>query len=188
MRNVFLAALLVFSAFSTEAAFAQSGYPTRYNFGTTPTPDELSRFFSVPPDGAGLPQGRGTVAQGATIYASRCAGCHGTNMQGALEVYGGGGPLVGGRGTLQSAQPIKTVESYWPYATTIFDYVKRTMPQDAPGSLTDDETYSLVAFILFSANIVGKDKVLDAADLPKIAMPNQKGFMIDKNLETANYR
>jgi mono/diheme cytochrome c family protein len=179
-----LVALLILS----RAVAAQNGYPVRLNFGTTPAPGELSQFFATAPDGSGLPPGKGSVAEGLKVYAQRCASCHGDKMQGVAGRDGDGGALVGGRGSLRSDRPIKTVESYWPYATTIFDYVKRAMPQDAPGSLTNDQVYSVVAVILYTGKIVGEAIVLDATTLPRIVMPNHEGFMTDKNLATANYR
>lgn len=142
--------------------------------GTKATPQELSRFFAIPPDGAGLPDGRGTVAMGRQVYAEKCMTCHGDKLQGVKAT--GGLALIGGRGTLTSAKPLKTTESYWPYATTMFDFIKRAMPFNAPGSLKDDEVYALVAYILAEGHVVGEDAVMDKASLPKVQMPNRDGF------------
>ena len=142
--------------------------------GTKATPQELARFFAIPPDGAGLPAGSGSVAQGKQVYAEKCVMCHGDKLQGVKAT--GGLPLIGGRGTLTSAKPLKTTESYWPYATTMFDYIKRAMPFNAPGSLKDDEVYALVAYILAEGHVIGEDAVLDKVSLPKVAMPNRDGF------------
>lgn len=174
----------------------QAGYPARYAFGATPSPTELSRFFAIPPDGRGLPPGGGTYAQGEEIYAVQCAACHGEKLEGwsggmamPPEMAAmGDGRLVGGRGSLATPMPVFTVESYWPYATTLWDYIKRAMPQQAPGSLADDEVYSLVAYLLGEANIVPKTLVMDAFSLPKVAMPNRDGFVPDARPELELYR
>ena len=128
--------------------------------------------ISIGPDGAGLPPGKGTVAQGETVYAAKCQACHAEK--------GAGGPndrLVGGAGTIAPDKaPVKTVGSYWPYATTLFDYVRRAMPWDRPKSLTDDEVYAVAAYVLYLNGIIGQDDVLDAQSLPKVKMPNREGF------------
>src|SRR5581483_7499873 len=140
---------------------------------------ELAKFFSIPADGAGLPPGSGTPATGAKVFAENCAACHGDKGQGNPAKGVGGDRLLGGRGTLASAAPIKTVESYWPYSTTLFDYVKRAMPFSAPGSLSDNEVYSVVAYILSEANIIKPTETMDATSLPKVMMPNRDGFVPD---------
>jgi cytochrome c len=143
------------------------------HLGKPPDPDLLKAWdISIPPDGSGLPIGRGSVAEGAAIYEAKCVMCHGAS--------GGGQPadrLTGGIGTLASAQPIKTVASYWPYATTLFDYIRRAMPVSAPRSLTSHEVYALCAYILSVDGIVPKSAVLDAKSLPKVRMPNRDGFI-----------
>lgn len=155
---------------------AYSGPPL--NFGTTPSAAELSKMFSYPASGRGLPAGSGNWAQGEKVYEQKCLACHGDKLQG---VKGLGEALVGGRGTLVNNDPnkgpVKTVESYWPYATSVFDYVKRAMPFNAPGSLTDTEVYQAVAYVLGQGNIIGKSEVLDAQTLPKVNMPNKDGFV-----------
>jgi cytochrome c len=141
---------------------------------------------SIPADGTGLPPGRGTPAQGAIVYAQSCAACHGEKLEGQKTI--GAPALIGGRGTLNRVPklgtpptnlPVKTVESYWPYATTVFDYVRRAMPMTAPGSLSDDQVYAVTAYILAQARIVPADAVLDAKTLPAIRMPNRDGFVAD---------
>jgi S-disulfanyl-L-cysteine oxidoreductase SoxD len=127
--------------------------------------------FTVMPDGEGLPTGSGTAKAGAAVYQQHCAACHGAEGEGTLNDR-----LVGGRGTIHSALPVKTVGSYWPYATTVFDYIRRAMPYTAPGSLSDDEVYALTAFLLFKNDIVAEDDVLDAQTLPKVRMPNRDNF------------
>jgi cytochrome c len=151
--------------------------PPEPNFGAPVAAAELARYVAIPPSGAGLPPGRGDVARGAEVYSAKCAACHGEHLEGLKEK--GGPALVGGRGTLATTKPLKTVESYWPYATTIFDYVKRAMPFNAPGSLADDEVYAVTAFVLASAHVVPEGAALDAASLPKVEMPNHNGFYPD---------
>src|SRR5438067_2514788 len=116
---------------------AQQGYPARLDLGTAATSQDLAEFYSILPDGRGLPPGKGTYAEGQKIYADSCSVCHGDKLQGIPAAGIGGDKLIGGRGTLASEAPVKTIESYWPYATTVFDYVKRSMPLNAPGSLSD---------------------------------------------------
>jgi S-disulfanyl-L-cysteine oxidoreductase SoxD len=168
----------------TQAVSAQQ----MHDFGTTPSPQELARFFAIPPDGRGLPVGKGTYAVGQKVYAEICAACHGDKLQGIPTAGIGGDRLIGGRGTLASEAPVKTVESYWPYATTLFDYVKRAMPLTAPGSLSDEQVYSVVAYILGEASILPKDATVDASNLPHIAMPNRDGFVPDPRPEIELYR
>jgi cytochrome c len=154
------------------ALFAQS---PRYGVGRTPTSDEIRQWdISVAPDGTGLPPGSGTAAAAKEIYTNRCAKCHGSEGQGRDSV-----PLAGGQGTLASPKPLKTVGSYWPYATTIWDYINRAMPFDRPGTLTHDQVYSLTAYLLFRNGIISETTVVDAASLSKIQMPNRRGFVPD---------
>jgi S-disulfanyl-L-cysteine oxidoreductase SoxD len=130
--------------------------------------------ISIGPDGKGLPPGRGTAAQGAEIYLSKCQACHGEK--------GAGRPndtLVGGIGSLGSDKtPIRTVGSYWPYATTLFDYVRRAMPFQESKSLQNDEIYAISAYILNLNGIIAENEVMDAQSLPKVKMPNRDGFIL----------
>jgi hypothetical protein len=128
----------------------------------------------IPPSGANLPPGSGTAEKGKAIYAAQCARCHGaTGREGPEE------PLVGGIGSLASPKPVKTVGSYWPYATTLWDYINRAMPFDRPGMLPPDDVYSVTAYVLQLNGIVSAGDVLDANTLPKIRMPNRDGFVPD---------
>lgn len=170
----------------TVSASAQG--TTRFGFGSPATKQELSKFFAIPPDGHGLPSGSGDAATGAKVYAEHCAACHGDHLQGNPAKGIGGDKLIGGRGTLASKNPIKTVESYWPYATTLFDYVKRAMPFNAPGSLSDHDAYSVVAYILAQAKIIKPTETMNAATLPKVLMPNRDGFEPDPRPELQLYR
>src|SRR5581483_2533417 len=159
-----------------------------YGFGTKVEPAELAKYFSIPADGRGLPPGSGTAAAGAKVYAETCAACHGDKLQGNPEKGIGGDKLLGGRGSLATKTPVKTVESYWPYSTTLFDYVKRAMPFNAPGSLKDDEVYAVVAYILSEAKIIKPTDTMNAQSLPKVVMPNRDGFIPDSRPELSLYR
>jgi len=143
--------------------------------GRTATETEIRAWdIDVSPTGAGLPPGKGTAKEGARIYGVKCSACHGmTGTEGPAP------PLVGGKGTLTKQNPIKTVGSYWPYATTLYDYIRRAMPFPAPQSLTADELYAVVAWILAQNGIIPDDRILDAASLPQITMPNRDGFVPD---------
>lgn len=143
------------------------------DLGRLATADEVAAWdISIPPSGSGLPPGSGTAKQGAAVYAAKCFACHGAN--------GAGKPadaLVGGIGTLTSAAPLRTVGSYWPYATTLFDYVRRAMPYDRPMSLSNDEVYAVSAYILSLNGIITEDATMNAKTLPKVEMPNRNGFV-----------
>lgn len=153
------------------AAPAVTGTP---NLGRAATVAEVAAWdLSIPPDGAGLPPGRGTPAQGAIVYEQKCQTCHGDK--------GAGQPndrLVGGHGTLASKTPVRTIGSYWPYATTVFDYVRRAMPYTQSHSLSDDETYAVTAYLLHLNGIIGEASVMDAETLPKVRMPNRDNFIL----------
>jgi len=177
----------VLVVFISAAAFAQDTAP-RYGFGTVVSNQELANYFSIPADGRGLPAGSGKAADGAKIYADSCAACHGEKLEGNPAKGIGGDKLLGGRGSLATKTPVKTVESYWPYSTTLFDYVKRAMPFNAPGSMKDDEVYAVVAYILSEAKIIKPAEVMDAKTLPKVAMPNRDGFIADPRPELELYR
>ena len=127
--------------------------------------------LSVYPDGRGLPAGQGSAAQGRPLYEARCAKCHGADGE------GGSGGTLAGRGSLTDPDPDQTVGNYWPYATTLFDFIRRAMPMDAPASLGDDEVYAVSAYVLYLNRIVGLDDRLDADTLPRIRMPNRDGFV-----------
>jgi S-disulfanyl-L-cysteine oxidoreductase SoxD len=167
-------------------SLGQQGYGGPYDFGSTPTEEEIAAIdIDAMPDGRGLPPGSGTYERGKEVYMAQCAGCHGEQLEGIAEL--GGDKLIGGRGSLASGSPIKTVESYWPYAPTLFDYVKRAMPLPAPGSLSDDEVYALTAFILAEADIIDQDQAMDASTLPAVEMPNRAGFIPDPRPDVHNY-
>jgi S-disulfanyl-L-cysteine oxidoreductase SoxD len=146
-----------------------------YHVGRVPTDDDTRALgVMVAPDGRGLPAGSGTAVQGKAVFAARCASCHGAKGEG-----GDGPALVGGKGTLATAAPKRTVGSYWPYATTVWDYVNRAMPFNQPGTLSYDEVYAVSAYVLFLNEIVGETQVIDAHSLPLVRMPNRDGFVPD---------
>lgn len=167
MSSLRIVAAVVGTAWLTLAA-AQEGP----RLGIPATPEEIAGWdISIGPDGAGLPPGSGTAAAGKAVYEAKCLSCHG--------VEGAGQPndrLVGGVGTMRDAAPIRTVGSYWPYATTVFDYIRRAMPYVAPHSLMNDETYAVTAYLLALNGIIGEDEVMDASSLPKVVMPNRDNF------------
>jgi S-disulfanyl-L-cysteine oxidoreductase SoxD len=165
-RTALCAAMLIAGSLP---AFAQAP-----QFGQPIAPTDIAPWdISIGPDGAGLPAGRGTPKQGEAVYTAKCQACHGEK--------GAGRPsdaLVGGAGTIASDQPaVKTVGSYWPYATTLFDYIRRAMPWNETKSLSNDEVYAVSAYILHLNGIIGADDALDAQSLPKLKMPNRDGFI-----------
>jgi len=157
------------------AAVTLAAQSPKYGVGRPPTPDEMRRLGSaIAPDGTGLPAGSGTVAAGRDVFAVQCARCHGPTGEGDV-----GARLVGGQGTLATPRPLRTVGSFWPYATTLWDYVNRAMPFDKPSLLEPSEVYAVVAFILNLNGIIDESRVMDAATLPKVRMPNRDGFVVD---------
>ena len=164
------------------------GYPSKFSFGETATEGDIASIaIAIPPDGKGLPPGSGDYAKGKQVFEMACAACHGADLKGVTGLpdmpSGAALRLVGGRGTLTSQKPIVTVESYWPYATTLFDYIRRAMPYMAPGSLSADEIYAVSAYILAEGKIIDRSAVLDAESLPKVDMPNHDGFIPDPRPE-----
>jgi cytochrome c len=145
------------------------------DFGRRATPDEIKLWdIDVRPDGKGLPEGGGSVEHGKSVFEENCSGCHGDKGEGGIRDR-----LVGGQGTLASVMPVTTVGSFWPYATTLFDYIHRAMPYQAPGSLSVNDTYAVAAYILSLNGIIAADGKLDKESLPKVQMPNRGGFVPD---------
>ena len=175
-RNVAAAIAL---SFLSGSRFAEQA---RLGIGTPATSEQIHGWdIDVRPDGAGLPPGQGTVAQGEKIFAEQCAACHGEKGQNPAKGFD---RLVGGKGTLATPKPVQTVGSYWPYATTVFDYVRRAMPFPAPQSLTSDEVYSVVAYLLYLNDIVPRETLMNAQELKKVKMPNADGFIPDGRPDT----
>ena len=132
------------------------------------------------PDGAGLPPGRGSVADGQKVYAAKCVACHGADAKGGA-VYG---TMVGGIGSMNSSPRVLTPGSMYPYAPILFDYIRRSMPMDRPQTLTNDEVYALSAYLLNLNGLVPASAVMDAQSLPKVQMPNRAGFVQDDRPDT----
>ena len=144
-----------------------------FRLGRPATVDEIKKIdVEVLPDGRGLPTGSSTAERGRDLYVRQCAACHG-----ASGTEGPADPLAGGRGSLGTARPLKTVGSFWPYATTLWDYINRAMPYDRPGSLTVDEVYGVTAYVLYLNGIVTDRETLTHDTLPRVRMPNRDGFV-----------
>ena len=174
------AAVIAFAVAGLGITIAAQSPPARYGIGRAASPDEVKALdIDVMPDGRGLPPGSGTVREGAGVYAAKCASCHGAKGEGGTAER-----LVGrndGDSFAYATNPklIRTIGSYWPYATTLYDYTFRSMPFMQPGTLTPNETYSLVAFLLYQNDVVKEDAVMDAASLPKVVMPAKGHFVVD---------
>lgn len=165
-------AALLGAALATTPGFAAE----RYGLGTPASDAEIAQLdIDVRPDGRGLPEGRGSVSDGARLFAERCEACH--QAGGTKPAAAGFDVLVGGQGTFATGKPVRTIGTYWPYATTLFDYIQRAMPFPEPRSLKPDETYAIVAYLLNANGIVPQDTVLDRASLPDVVMPFRDGFI-----------
>ena len=158
----------------TVAGYTCSVAQETPNLGRPATPAEVAGWdISIPPDGTGLPPGSGTPEQGAIVYTQKCQACHGEK--------GAGQPndrLVGGQGTLASTSPVRTIGSYWPYATTVFDYVRRAMPYTQSQSLSNDEVYAVTAYLLHLNGIIRAQDAMNAQTMPQVQMPNRESFIL----------
>jgi cytochrome c len=164
-----LAAVLLVVA----AGCAPVAAPEGPKLGRAVTEAQIAAWdISILPDGTGLPAGSGTAAAGAAVYAQKCQSCHGEKGAGTPNDR-----LVGGQGTLTSATPVRTIGSYWPYATTVFDYTRRAMPYMQPHSLTNDEVYAVTAYLLNLNGLIGEQDVMNATTLPRVKMPNRDNFV-----------
>jgi cytochrome c len=153
-----------------------AGEPNELGIGRVAKPAEIAaRATSVTPDGKGLPSGRGNAVTGRAIYMAKCAACHGAKGEGNDDFP----QLVGGQGTLATAKPIQTIGSFWPHATTVWDYINRAMPYQDAGTLKPDEVYAVTAYLLHKNGIVGEHTELNRISLPTIKMPNRDGFVPD---------
>ncbi|MEQ8485566.1 MAG: cytochrome c [Pseudomonadales bacterium] len=171
VRLLVAVAMLSSAACAADALAADRAGP---GLGEAVDADTLAAAsLTVYPDGAGLPPGRGDARAGAVVYAAHCLACHGPGGRGGVN-----DALVGGHDTLAGAAPQRTVGSFWPYATTVFDYVRRAMPYPAPGSLSTDQVYAVTAYLLAEHGIIDADTVLDAETLPAVVMPNRDGFLL----------
>ena len=158
--------------FLVLVAFSGVAFAAGPNLGQSLTAADLAAWnINVMPDGTGLPPGSGTSAKGAPIYAQKCAHCHGEQGKGGVNAA-----VVGGA-PVKSMDATKTIANFWPYATTLFDFIRRAMPFQQPRSLTDDEVYALTAYILALNKLIGEQDVMDAQTLPKVRMPNRDGFI-----------
>jgi cytochrome c len=159
----------MFSTLMLAAMLAQSGKPV--------SAEEIRAIdLTVFPNGSGLPRGKGTAARGAALYKEKCAECHNEKGEGRDQQYP---RLVGGIGSLATAKPVKTVGSYWPHATTVFDYIRRAMPYETPRTLSADEVYSITAVLLHWNGIIGENDELNEKTLPQVKMSNREGFVPD---------
>ena len=175
--------LIMISLFISFSLYAEN---RKYNIGKLATKIEIAGWdIDVRPDGVGAPKGSGNALDGEEIYVNRCAACHGDFGEGVDRWPA----LVGGDGTLASHDPEKTTGSYWPYASTIFDYVYRSMPFGEAQTLTHDETYKLVAYLLNMNEIIDEDFVLSEKNIGKIKMPNANGFSLpDPRPDVTKYK
>jgi mono/diheme cytochrome c family protein len=184
---VLLALLLAACKLDSRADYLGDKNPRRFAIGRTPNATEIAAVdIDVSPNGAGLPAGSGTPEQGAPIFAGACASCHGANGEGKAPAYP---QLVGGpKGVFNFASDYKiprTIGNYWPYATTLYDYIRRAMPLTAPGSLNADQTYAVTAFLLNKEGIIPDGTVLDAKSLAAIKMPARDHFVSDDRAGSA---
>jgi len=170
IAGIVLATLATACATSTTGPSNRAAGPA---LGRAATAQEVAAWdISIPPSGAGLPAGSGTVKQGESVYVVKCQACH--------AAKGAGKPadqLAGGIGSLATDKPVRTVGSYWPYATTLFDYIRRAMPSTNPMSLSDGEVYAVTAYLLHLNGIVGEDAEMNARTLAQVKMPNRDGFV-----------
>jgi mono/diheme cytochrome c family protein len=151
-----------------------SAADTSPNLGTPATAEDVAKvYWSTTTDGDNLPAGKGSAKEGEALYAASCIACHGAGGKDGVSRA-----LVGGVGSLATDKPVKSLGSFWPYSTTVFDYVRRAMPYTAPMSLTNDEYYAITAYLLYINGIVKQNQVLDAKSLPKVKMPNRDGFVL----------
>ena len=171
-KRIYLLAAVIGTA---PAAQAQ-----QYGLGRTPSAEEIRALGATTnPSGAGLPAGNGTAKEGRAVYELRCKECHGPEGKGAEQIG-----FIGKPEQLREAPPVRTVGSYWPYATTLWDYTNRAMPFDRPGTLTADQVYAVTAYVLFLNGIIAEDAVIDAVSLPGVEMPNKSGFIPDGRPDT----
>jgi S-disulfanyl-L-cysteine oxidoreductase SoxD len=173
MRSGLIPAVGVALSLAAGAGFAETS-----NFGKPIDPAYFAGWdISIAPDGTGLPPGAGTPADGARIYAEKCALCHGPDGKGGVAGVNSA-PLVGGGPITDISAATKTIANFWPYSTTLFDYIRRAMPWQQPMTLANDEVYALTAYILALNKLIGNNDTMNAETLPKVRMPNRDGFIV----------
>jgi cytochrome c len=178
MRELRIAAIAAFALNCVTPAHAQSPY----GIGRTATPAEIAGWnIDIDRYGNNLPPGSGIVSHGHEVFDQQCAACHGEKGEGGV-----GDRLVGGQGTLATPRPVKTVGSYWPYAPTLFDYIRRAMPQNAPQSLSNQDVYAVSAYIMYLNGLLPAEATLDAKSLSAIKMPNRNMFVGDSRPDVTN--
>jgi mono/diheme cytochrome c family protein len=174
-KDLAVATLLVLVAVDARAQ-------SPYGIGRPATPPEIAGWnIDIGRDGRNLPPGSGSASRGREVFEQQCASCHGEQGQGGV-----GDQLAGGQGTLATAKPVRTVGSYWPYAPTLFDYIRRAMPQNAPQSLSNDDVYAVSAYVLNLNGLLAADATVDAKSLAAIKMPNRDGFGVDPRPDVKN--
>jgi cytochrome c len=170
MRSVTAVVIVLLALVASTSSVAQE----TPNLGRPATPAEIAGWdISILPDGTGLPPGSGTPEQGAVVYTQKCQSCHGEKGTGKPNDQ-----MVGGQGTLTSKSPVRSIGSYWPYATTVFDYVRRAMPYTQTQSLTNEQVYAVTAYLLHLNGIIGPQDAMTAQTLPQVKMPNRDNFIV----------
>ena len=182
-NRIYVVSLLVACMSAAPAWADHHGEAGQYGIGKPATAEEIAGWdIDIRPDGKGLPPGSGSVEDGEMMYEAKCASCHGSFGEGV-----GRYPILsGGEGTLTEPRPEKTVGSFWPYASTLWDYIHRAMPFTQPQSLSDDEVYAITAYVLYLNDLVEDDFVLTPETFTSIEMPNQDGFFLDDRPDTSN--
>lgn len=181
----FLPAVLVLIPLILSAApLPEHSFPQKFNIGRPADPQSIQQLdIDIRPDGQGLPESSGTAEEGEKVYQQQCLACHGERGEGGINdklvgrLPDDAFPFAGSR------PPAKTIGNYWPYATTLFDYIRRTMPYTQPGSLSDQDVYSVTAYLLYLNGIIDWETELHKNNLPKIAMPSQGRFVNDDRLQ-----
>jgi cytochrome c len=173
MMNLKQAIILASLFFLPQTQYQAQAAPEGPKLGKPASPQDIEALsMTVFPDGKGLPAGHGTVTEGKAVYDQYCANCHGAKGSG-----GSAEELAGAKRGLKDASPDKTIGSYWPYATTLFDFIRRSMPLNAPGSLTKDQVYAVCAYLLHINGIIPETAEMNATTLPLVTMPNREGFI-----------
>jgi S-disulfanyl-L-cysteine oxidoreductase SoxD len=185
--NRAITVMVLAANFACIAALAQT--PDYNNIGRAPSQEEIKAWdIAIGLDGKELPPGSGTTKEGAEVYAKKCASCHGANLDGGMY-YGTRGPrLVGGKGSLKTQTPMRTIGSFYPFATTLWDYINRAMPRDQEETLSAVEVYAVTAFLLYKNDIIKESDVIDAKTLPKVQMPNRNGFLPERLEDLSNFK